>query len=251
MKIFRTYDLLFILLVFTSCGKKYNIDGVSSVDLIDGRMLYLKAYTNGDSDWVNIDSSEIVHGKFIMKGKVDSDMMASLYMDDECIMPLVLEDGHIHINISQQENVATGTPLNDTLYTFVKRKNSLTDMLDDLQHKEARLVLNGGDYDEIHRVLSMRADSIVKATNDYVKQVITHNYNNVVGQNIFLMLCNSMPYPIITPIISDIIKGAPESFKRQKLINEFLTKAKENRQIIAERQRMEQNIQIKKSGYNY
>ena len=51
-----------------------------------------------------------------MKGPVDSVMMVTLYMDDEGIMPLVLEDGKIEVSISNTQLVAKGTLLNDRLY---------------------------------------------------------------------------------------------------------------------------------------
>jgi len=60
------------------------------------------------------------------------------------------------------------------------------------------------------------------------------------------MLCSSLPYPIMTPQIDDIIKDAPYSFKSNKMVREFLTKAKENMQLIEEHQRMQQNVGPKK-----
>ena len=57
------------------------------------KLLFLKTLQNGQ--WVAVDSAEVIHGLFSMKGPVDSVMMVTLYMDDEGIMPLVLEDGKI------------------------------------------------------------------------------------------------------------------------------------------------------------
>ena len=71
-------------------------------------------------------------------------------------------------------------------------------------------------------------------------------YENVLGPNVFIMLCSSLPYPIMTPQIDDIIKDAPYSFKSNKMVREFLTKAKENMQLIEEHQRMQQNVGSKK-----
>lgn len=55
-----------------------------------------------------------------MKGPVDSVMMVTLYMDDEGIMPLVLEDGKIEVSISNTQLTAKGTLLNDRLYEFIE-----------------------------------------------------------------------------------------------------------------------------------
>ena len=54
-------------------------------------MLYLKSLRDGE--WVKLDSAEVVHGLFSMKGKMDSVQMVTLYMDEESIMPIVLESG--------------------------------------------------------------------------------------------------------------------------------------------------------------
>ena len=42
---------------------------------------------------LSIDSAEVIHGMFKMEGITDSTSMASLYMDDESIMPFVIEKG--------------------------------------------------------------------------------------------------------------------------------------------------------------
>ena len=98
---FRFCFVLLFITTLTSCGKRFKIDGVTSVSRLDGKMLFVKV-VSGDQ-LVNIDSAEVIHGYFQMEGKVDSVVLASLYMDDECIMPLVLEEGNINIEINKQE----------------------------------------------------------------------------------------------------------------------------------------------------
>ena len=65
-------------------------------------MLYLKSLRDGE--WVKLDSAEVVHGLFSMKGKIDSVQMVTLYMDEESIMPIVLESGKITVTISKTDN---------------------------------------------------------------------------------------------------------------------------------------------------
>ncbi len=69
-----------------------------------------------------LDSAEVVHGLFSMKGKVDSVQMVTLYMDDESIMPIVLESGKIKVTISNTDLKAAGTSLNAALYDFIDKK---------------------------------------------------------------------------------------------------------------------------------
>ena len=110
------FSLVLVLLTLTSCNKSYKITGVSSVSNLDGKTLFLKVAQDGQ--WVNVDSAEIVHGEFTMKGCVDSVQMVSLFVDDENIMPMVLEGGNIEINISNTKLSVKGSPLNDKLYAF-------------------------------------------------------------------------------------------------------------------------------------
>ena len=103
--------LLGAFAVFTSCVNSYNIQGSSNVPTLDGRMLFLKVY-EGD-DLKNIDSCDIVHGQFHFSGALDSTRIATLFMDDESLMPVVLESGEIQIKIDNTQQKVSGTPLND------------------------------------------------------------------------------------------------------------------------------------------
>ena len=122
------------LLAFTSCASEYKIEGSSSVSRLDGKMLFVKV-PSGDR-MLSIDSAEVIHGMFKMEGITDSTSMASLYMDDESIMPFVIEKGKISISIDNARIVVTGTPLNDRLYDFVGKKTSLDDRAYELERQE-------------------------------------------------------------------------------------------------------------------
>lgn len=211
---------------------------------LDGKMLYLKSLNDGE--WVKLDSAEVVHGLFSMKGKIDSVQMVTLYMDSESIMPIVLENGKITVTISNSELKAVGTPLNTALYEFIDKRNRLEESISELEQRETRMVMDGGDLEEIHSQLMVEGDSLMNEMNQYIKKFISTNYENVLGPSVFMMLCSSLPYPVMTPQIDDIIKDAPYSFKSNKLVREFLSKAKENMKLIEEHQRLEQNTSTNK-----
>ena len=99
-----------------------------------------------------------------------------------------------------------------------------------------------------HDQLSKENAILVKKMNDYVKDFISTNYNNVLGPGVFMMLCSSLPYPVMTPQIEEIINNAPPTFQNNPLIRDFLVKAKENMQLIDEHRRMEENIAIKQQN---
>ena len=89
MNIAKLIYTVIIMLVFTSCVSEYQIQGSSSVSRLDGKMLFVKVPQG--NDMMNVDSAEVVHGMFKMQGEIDTTMIASLYMDDQSIMPLVME----------------------------------------------------------------------------------------------------------------------------------------------------------------
>ncbi len=239
MSVNRIWPLLLLLVLFVSCSRKYKIEGSSSVTSLDGKMLFLK--TLQDGQWVAIDSAEVVHGLFKMKGKVDSVMMVTLYMGDEGIMPLVLEDGKIEVSISNTQLTAKGTLLNNQLYEFIDKRNELEVKIEELDRKEARMVLEGVRLEDVHDELMKEGEALAKEMSDYVKGFITDNYENVLGPNVFMMVCSTLPYPIMTPQIEDIMRTAPQTFKQNPLVKDFLSKAKENMRLIEEHKRMEQN----------
>ena len=152
MNVNRILPLMLLLVLFASCSRKYKVEGVSSVTSLDGKMLYLK--TLRDGQWITIDSAEVVHGLFSTSGPSDSVMMVTLYMNDEAIMPLVLENGKVEVSISNSQLTAKGTPLNNALYEFIEKRNSLELKIEELEKKEARMVLDGAALDDIHEQLT-------------------------------------------------------------------------------------------------
>lgn len=239
MCVSRILPFLLLTVLITSCSRKYKIEGSSSITSLDGKMLFLKAFQDGE--WIAVDSAEVVHGLFHMDGPADSVIMVTLYMDDEGIMPLVLEDGKIEVSITNVQLVAKGTPLNERLYEFINKRNVMEVKLDELERKEARMVLEGAKLEEAHDQLAQEGEAMLKEMNDYVRQFIIDNFENVLGPNVFMMMCSTLPYPVMTPQIEDIMKTAPLSFKDNPSVKDFLSKAKENMKLLEEHRRMQEN----------
>ena len=72
-----------------------------------------------------LDSCDVVHGQFTFSGSVDSVRMANIFMDDENVLPVVLENGDITIKIDNTQQMVSGTPLNDKLFKFFNKYNQL------------------------------------------------------------------------------------------------------------------------------
>jgi hypothetical protein len=86
-------------------------------------MLYLKVLSN--NDFKKIDSCDVVHGQFQFCGTFDTVRLANIFMDDESILPLVIESGDITIKLDNTQQNVSGTPLNDELFKFFNKYNHL------------------------------------------------------------------------------------------------------------------------------
>ncbi|MBQ8009509.1 MAG: DUF4369 domain-containing protein [Bacteroidaceae bacterium] len=223
-----------------SCSSAYQITGKSDINSLDGKKLYLK--TLSQNGWVPVDSASVEHGLFSMEGVSDSTIMVSLYMDDESIMPLILENGFIQVSVMTGDLRASGTPLNNALYNFIDKRNRLEQQLNSLDRREAQMVMNGANIDEVHAQIQKEGEELNRKMNDYVISFIKDNYNNVLGPSVFLMMCGSMPYPLMTDEVENIVRSAPVSFKQHPMVQEFLEKAHENMRLMEEHQRLQQNI---------
>lgn len=210
----KLFLVTFFLITLASCCNKYKINGESTLIRLDGKKLFLKILDEGEM--VAIDSAEVVHGAFAMKGDLDSVTLGVLYMGDVGIMPLVLERGLIKIQLDNAGITAKGTQLNDKLYTFFNQKTSLEEQLEELVRSEARRIMDGENADAIRRELSKEEDKLIGKINDLIKGFITENYENILGPGVFAMVNAS--YSAMPPLLENIINEAPESFKNHYLI---------------------------------
>lgn len=229
--------LLGIVLLASSCTKQYRIQGNSTVQDLDGRMLFLKVVKNGAL--TTIDSCEVVHGKFQFSGKLDSVMMANLFMDETSVMPLVLEDGNIKIQIDQTDQSVSGGMLNESLYEFIHQKSLYDNLLAELPHRESQMIMDGMDHDLILVRLNREAEALSKSSDSLVVDFISRNFDNVLGPGVFMILTSAFPYPIITPQIDSLMQTASDSFKNDAYVSEYMQVARENMEMMIAKQRQE------------
>jgi hypothetical protein len=215
-----------IVAFFASCASTYNVEGTSSVSALDGNKLYLKAIKN--NEFKNIDSCEVVHGEFHFTGLLDTIRMASLYMDDESIMPVVLEKGEIVVKIDPARQMVGGTPMNDSLYKFIDKHNQLTNQMNELSHKQSQMLLEGLDEGTIDSQLSAEAARIAQEEDHLVMKFIEANFDNVLGPGVFMMITSQYRYPILTPQIEDIMSKATQKFKDDPYVKDYYQTAQEN-----------------------
>ncbi len=221
---------LLSLLALTSCANSYNIQGSSNVSTLDGRKLYLKVLK--DNDFKSIDSCDVVHGQFRFAGTLDSTRMANIFMDDESVLPLVLEDGDITIKIDNTQQTVSGTPLNDKLFKFFNKYNQLKNQEAELVHKHDQAIMNGSNMNIVNQRLNSEAERLSQKEDELVTQFVCDNFDNVLGPGVFFMVTIGMQYPELTPWIEDIMSKATDAFKNDPYVKDFYQKAQENEQIM-------------------
>ncbi|MCD8202166.1 MAG: DUF4369 domain-containing protein [Prevotella sp.] len=218
------------VLSLASCANSYNIEGTSNIPNNDGRMLFLKEYNNGDLS--NIDSCDIVHGKFTFKGALDSTKLVTLFMDDESLIPVVLESGDISIKIDNTQNKASGTPLNEKLFDFLEQYEQLANEFSELSHIQSQAIMDGEDMNTVNAKLNEMADEIAEKEDKLITSFIVENFDNVLGPGVFFMVTANYTYPELSPWIEDIMSKATANFKNDPYVKDYYEKAQQNQAIM-------------------
>ena len=200
-------------LLLTSCAEQYNIDGKSSVSSLDGRMMYLRLTPDGfatvQTSTVCLDSCRMEHGRFSFDGDVDSVMMALLYSEGDCVMPVVLENGKLSVQVDNVEQRVSGGPLNDKLYKFFREKNRLDNEIWELHRKSMRMMYAGATPDDIDKAVGRHLAKLNRQSEDLDVQFVTENYDNPLGPGVFMLMCSQYPSPVMTTQITRIVQAAP------------------------------------------
>ena len=218
--------MLAVLAALASCSESYTIQGSSSVSSLDGSKLFLKGMKG--QQLTDIDSCEVVHGKFKFTGSLDTVMMVSLYMDDRpLMMPVVLEQGEISVRIDNTSCKVSGTQLNEQLYDFIDKHNQLDNQMNELDRRYSQMLLDAIDEQTIETQLSAEAAVIAAQEDSLVTHFIIDNYENVLGPWAFMMVTANYQYPVLTPQIEQIMSQATDAFKNDPYVSQYYQKANE------------------------
>ena len=212
--------------LMASCANSYNVQGSSSISSLDGSKLYLKAVKNNELK--SIDSCDIVHGQFHFSGILDTVRMANLFMDDQSIMPVVLEEGEIVIKLDNAAQSVGGTPLNDKLYKFIDKHKQLDNRMSELSHRQSQMMLEGVDELTINEQLNAEAEKIAAEEDKLVTSFIVENFDNVLGPGVFMMITSGFNVPVLTPQIEDIMSKATDKFKNDPYVKKYYQVESEN-----------------------
>ena len=226
-KIFYAFITLGAL---ASCANSYDISGTSNVSTLDGRMLYLKILKN--NDFKSVDSCDVVHGQFHFQGSIDSVKMANIFMDDDPVLPLVLESGSIQVKLDDTQQVVSGTPLNDKLFSFFKKYQQIQNQQRELVHKHDQAIMDGRDMNVVTQQLDAENLQLSQQEDKLITTFVTENFDNVLGPGVFFLVTMGNQYPMLSPWIEDIMSKATEYFKSDPYVKDYYEKAQENQQIM-------------------
>lgn len=225
-------SLMALAVALVACKRTVVVKGTTTLSELEGRMLSLRVYDDGEL--TSIDSSRVVHGQFQFAVPEDSVVMASLFIGDESVMPVVLDGQPVEIIISEADRKVTGSALNDSLYAFIKGKRAIDEQLAALPHKESQMIMDGMDHDAIIAQLNSEA-AVLGAQNDaLVTAFIKRHMDDVLGPGVFMIATSSFPYPYMTPQVEEIITFASESFKSNAYVRDFVRIARENEEKMHE-----------------
>ena len=212
-----------------SCSSSYNIQGISDVQNLDGHMMYIKAMQ--DNELKNIDSCDVVHGKFEFRGSIDTVKVGTLFINNEGVMPVVLEEGDITIKFNTAKQTCTGTYLNDKLTDFIEKYNQITNQLADLSHQEAQAMMNGEDMNLVYRELQKKSLALNEESDTLVTSFIEQNFDNVLGPFIFRMVTDT-EIPMTNAWIEALMLKATDTFKNDRYVKAFMEEANRNQAIM-------------------
>lgn len=209
----KIFYLMACVAALMSCSEQYSIQGTSTLSVLDGSKLYLKVI-KGEKMTV-LDSCEVVHGQFRFSGQLDTTYMASLYMGERVVMPLVVENGNIQIRIEEAQQRVSGSPMNELLYDFLDRHNQLESQMMELPHRESRMLLDGISEEEISSTLSAELAMLTQQEDSLVYEFVVANFDNVLGPFVFVQMASSVPQ------VEHIMSQAPDAFKNHPMVSKF------------------------------
>lgn len=222
--------LLFAAAALASCSSSYDIQGTSDVQNLDGHMMYLRALQKDQVK--NIDSCDVVHGQFAFRGNIDTVKVGALVINNESVLPVVLEEGEITIKFNTTKQTCTGTPLNDKLTDFIEKYNQLTSQIADLSHQEAQAMMDGKDMSVVYRELQQKSVALNEESDKHITTFIEQNFDNVLGPFVFQMATSNMEVPMTNAWIEALMVKASSTFKNDKYVKEFMEAANHNQAVM-------------------
>lgn len=228
------------VVAMTSCATQYHVEGVTDRGILEGKMLYVKVFDK--DNMVTIDSCQVRHGQLAFTGELDTTKFVAIYMGDQYVGPLVLEEGMINVALNELQSEVKGSPYNDSLNVFLgefqrfyRARMSLGEEYQRCKKSSAQLILDGLSEEECNRICSERMNDVMRRLNELDAQqdaletsFIVRNSANVLGPGIFMLTTWKQPYPYLTPQIEEILVRSSSYLKEHPYVKSYIDAARKN-----------------------
>lgn len=214
-----------LMLGMLSCTSHYRIDGVVETLGYEGRELSLIEFLPFRT--TKFDSCLVNHGKFQMKGQIDTTRLVFLCKDGQPIIPVYMEKGHAVISLLPTDMTVSGTRQNDLFYSFLKKKIEIDNRYEDMSQKRMSMSRNGMDI----RRMELLQDSlrmIVNECEEMICSFMERNYKEPAAVGVFMML-SAAPTNDVPPLIRRILDAAPDEFLNQSYVSGYTHRVGYNR----------------------
>lgn len=212
--------LLVTASMFAACNngnKGYTITGTVE-GATDGDTVYLR--TKEGRQFIKLDSAIIKNGSFSFKGTQDTTVSRYITynaIDKEGLMiDFFLENGKININLTRNNDSATGTPCNDAYQEIRSQVNSLNIQREEVYESMTDTTLT----DEQRQIKGKEIDDLENKMIDVLKAGINKNITNAVGVQLLKQNFYYMSVEELDPLMPQI----PAAYNH----DEVIIKIKEN-----------------------
>lgn len=201
-KIFYLFTAASLLTACNSGNSSYTITG-SVEGASDGDSVYLQQKV-GNRQLVRLNSAAISNGKFTIKGEQDSTINCYLTYNapgkEALMMDFFLENGKIDIELTHNNDVATGTPNNDAYQEIRAQLNDLNRQLTVTFSALGDTALTAEQRQQRQKEMEEIQEKMMKVTIDGIKK----NIANAVGIHLLKQNFIYMDVDDLEPLMSQI-----------------------------------------------
>ena len=152
----------------------YTVEGMVSDSSANGQTIYLMRY----DDNRRVDSAIIQNNRFVFSGTVDTASLCYIDLRRTAFANLILEEGNIAVDLTEDYNRPSGTPLNDALARISKSEDSLYQVM---KEKYEEYEAQYKDREELTKQWNAYADELQKSQLEEGKVLFAQHNDDAVG----------------------------------------------------------------------
>ena len=177
-----------VSILFVACQNKseYTINGSIADGKYDGQQVYIEQWT--DSAMVTVDSTNIVNGKFTIKGKTESPVLRFITLGEKhnnARSMMMVEPGIISVTYDSIFHFS-GSAINDKYTEFNLKQRELTNKIRSLSNQYNSAMADGTMSDTLDEELTSAYEKVAEEAKTLNYNFIKENISNELGQYLFM-----------------------------------------------------------------